>query len=117
MLSSRYNPRTLKFMKTESRFFVGQLVHHRRFDYRGVIVDVDAVFGLSERWYEEMATSRPPKDRPWYKVLVHNGTHQTYVAERNLEADASSESINHPEIGRHFQDFADGRYTTARRVN
>lgn len=104
-------------MKTESRFFVGQLVHHRRFDYRGVVVDVDAVFGLSERWYEEMAISRPPKDRPWYKVLVHNGTHQTYVAERNLEPDESLDSINHPEIEDYFQGFKDGRYLSARRAN
>lgn len=104
-------------MKKESRFFVGQLVHHVRFDYRGVIVDVDAVFDLSEQWYEEVATSRPPKDLPWYKVLVHNGTHQTYVAERNLESDESRESINHPEIDDYFKDFTNGKYLSAKRAN
>ena len=69
-----------------ARFFVGQIVEHNRFGYRGVVFGVDAEFGLSEEWYEEMARSRPPKDRPWYHVLVDGALHSTYVAERHLEA-------------------------------
>ena len=38
----------------------------------------------SEVWYEEVARSRPPKDQPWYHVLVNDAIHQTYVSERNL---------------------------------
>ena len=68
-----------------NKFHTGQVVHHALFDYHGVVVDVDQTFQLSEEWYEEVARSRPPKDQPWYHILVH-GTHQTtYVAERNLE--------------------------------
>ena len=94
----------------EARFRVGQLVRHKRFDYRGVVFDVDATFGLTEEWYEAMARSRPPKDRPWYHVLVHDGDHTTYVAERNLEPDESGEAIRHPEIDDYFGDLEDGRY-------
>ncbi len=47
-------------------FGVGQLVQHRRFGYRGVVFDVDPTFQASATWYEQMALSRPPKDRPWY---------------------------------------------------
>ncbi len=93
------------------QFSVGQLVHHKRFDYRGVIIDVDPVFEGSEEWYNVMALSRPPKDKPWYHVLVHNATHRTYVAERNLEPDPSGEQINHPELGQFFDHFEDGFYT------
>jgi heat shock protein HspQ len=39
-------------------------VSHRLFGYRGVVFDVDPEFHLSEEWYEQMARSRPPKDRP-----------------------------------------------------
>ncbi|MFP4560858.1 MAG: heat shock protein HspQ [Thiohalorhabdus sp.] len=92
------------------RFRVGQLVHHRRFNYRGVIVGVDPEFRGTEAWYQLMATSRPPKDRPWYQVLVHNAGHRTYVAERNLEPDPSGEQIDHPELGRFFTAFSGGRY-------
>ncbi len=72
---------------TKAKFCIGQLIHHKLFDYRGVIVGVDLEFKQTDEWYETMARSRPPKDQPWYHVRVHNGTRMTYVAERNLEPD------------------------------
>ena len=96
--------------KHDGRFSIGQLVHHRNFDYRGVIFDVDPTFQGSDDWYAQMAITEPPKDRPWYHVLVDGATHTTYVAERNLEPDGSAEPINHPLIKMHFADFDDGRY-------
>lgn len=83
-------------MTHEAKFHIGQLVHHRMFDYRGVVVDVDPVFQGSDEWYEQVALSRPPKDEPWYRVLVHQAKHETYVAERNLEPDGSGDPIRHP---------------------
>jgi heat shock protein HspQ len=95
---------------TRTQFYIGELVHHRLFDYRGVIVDVDQKFQGSEAWYQTVAKSRPPKDKPWYHVLVHGSDHSTYVAERNLEADESLEPINHPMINQFFSSFDEGRY-------
>ena len=46
-----------------ARFYVGQIVHHLRFDYRGVVFDVDPTFQGTDDWYEAVARSRPPKDR------------------------------------------------------
>ena len=94
----------------KARFGVGQVVHHKMFNYRGVVFDVDPVFLGTEEWYEQVALSRPPKDKPWYHVLVHTATHTTYVAERNLEADTSGEGIRHPQLEDYFADFRDGRY-------
>jgi len=93
-----------------ARFAIGELIHHRLFDYRGVIVDVDPEFQSTEEWYQTVAKSRPPKDQPWYHVLVHDAAHVTYVAERNLEPDASGEPIRHPFVERIFTGFEDGRY-------
>jgi heat shock protein HspQ len=101
----------------KAKFSVGDLVHHRLFGYRGVIVDVDARFEGGEAWYEQVARSRPPKDRPWYHVLPHSTFHTTYVAERNLEPDDRLEPIEHPLLSRFFDDFRDGRYVATRRVN
>ena len=92
------------------KFSVGGLVHHRLFDYRGVIVDVDRNFQGTEEWYETVAKSRPPKNRPWYHVLVHGSEHSTYVAEQNLETDDIVEPINHPMLEHFFSGFVDGRY-------
>jgi heat shock protein HspQ len=93
-----------------ARFHIGQLVHHRLFDYRGVVVDVDPIFSGSDEWYEQVARSRPPKDQPWYRVLVHGAKQETYVAERNLEQDDSGEPIRHPLLGEFFGDLEGGRY-------
>lgn len=98
-----------------ARFRVGQPIHHKRFDYRGVIVDVDPTFQGSDAWYRMMAKSNPPKDRPWYHVLVHGADHATYVAERNLEPDLTGEPIEHPEIGVHFDGFEQGLYVAHQR--
>ncbi len=102
---------------TSAGFHVGQLVHHRLFHYRGVVVDVDPTFQGSDEWYERMARTRPPKDRPWYHVLVHNADHQTYVAERNLEADDSGAPVKHPLVPAVFDEFRDGRYITHQTLN
>lgn len=102
---------------TEPRFTIGDIVHHNRFDYRGVVIDVDPVFSGTEEWYEQVARSRPPKDAPWYHVLVDGATHSTYVAERHLEAGDSSQQVDHPALGEYFDRFVDGRYGLRRRPN
>lgn len=96
---------------------VGQLITHKLFNYRGVIVDVDPCFMGSEQWYREMALTRPPRNRPWYRVLVHDATHETYVAERNLRNDDSAEPVNHPLLDSYFVDFRDGFYVSLIRGN
>ena len=103
--------------RDRARFDVGALVHHRRFDYRGVVVDVDASFQGSEEWYEQVARSQPPKDAPWYHVLPDDASHTTYVAERNLEPDPSGAPIRHPLLDEFFDDFRDGRYVRERAFN
>lgn len=100
-----------------ARFHVGQVIRHKRFDYRGVIVEVDPVFQGTEEWYEQMAKSRPPKDRPWYHVLVHDARHSTYVAERNLEPETDATPVNHPLVDRLLDRTADGGYRSRTALN
>ena len=95
---------------SRARFAIGELVQHRLFDYRGVIFDVDPTFQLTDEWYEVVARSRPPKDKPWYHVMVHDAVHTTYVAEQNLVGDSSADPISHPMLEHFFTGFEDGRY-------
>jgi heat shock protein HspQ len=101
----------------QSRFAIGELVHHRLFDYRGVIFDIDPDFRGSDEWYESIARSRPPKDEPWYHVLVNGENHTTYVAERNLERTSEITAIDHPLLEHYFSDFKQGRYIPRRTGN
>ena len=100
-----------------AKFDVGQLVRHKLFSYRGVIIDVDPCFSSSEEWYEQVALSRPPRNSPWYRVLVHNAVHETYVAERNLGADNSDDPVNHPMVDIYFDSFSGGKYSSQRQFN
>lgn len=101
---------------SQTKFQIGQLIHHRLFDYRGVIVDVDATFQGTDEWYETMAQSRPPKDKPWYHVLVDKAIHRTYVAEQNLEPDTTSIPIDHPEVNEVFKEFDGKQYVLKKMV-
>jgi len=87
---------------------MGQLVEHVKFGYRGVVFGVDQEFSLSEEWYEQVARSRPPKDAPWYQVMVDGATNTTYVAERHLQESEDFTQIDNPYLGEHFCSF-DGR--------
>lgn len=95
---------------SDTRFSIGQQVIHRLFDYRGLIFDVDLEFSGTEEWYETMAKSRPPKDAPWYHVLVHGADHTTYVAERNLMRYEGEDYIDHPLLHELFDGFDSGVY-------
>ncbi len=102
---------------TRTQFAVGELVLHRLFNYRGVIVDVDPDFQATEEWYRAVAKSRPPKDKPWYHVLVHESFHTTYVAEMNLENDEDLHPIEHPMVDQFFTRFENGRYFSENQAN
>ncbi len=97
-------------LKYSARYSVGQTIHHKFFEYRGVIVDVDATFQGSEEWYQKVAASKPPKNKPWYRVLVHDGFVETYVAERHLQTDISGEPVSHPDVPLFFDAFEGGVY-------
>jgi len=101
---------TDEIIGNRAKYDIGQIIHHRLFGYRGVIFEIDPEFMLTDEWYEQVAKSRPPKDEPWYHVMVDNAQHTTYVAEQNLESTDDIQPINHPDIGHIFVNFTDGKY-------
>ena len=82
-------------------FNIGDVVKHRLYQFRGVIVDIDPEFANSEEWYQSIPEeSRPRKDQPFYHLLAENDeiTYEAYVSEQNLLVDDSDEPIKHPLI-------------------
>jgi len=100
-----------------AKFHVGQIIQHTLFDYRGVIVDVDPQFQGGDTWYERATRTDPPKDRPWYHVLVDGANYATYVAERNLEATDDHAPIKHRELALHFDHMENGQYVRRNKAN
>lgn len=93
-----------------AKFSIGEIIHHKRFNYRGVIFNVDDSMQLSDEWYDQVAKSRPPKDKPWYHVMVDNQPNTTYVAEQNLECESDHSPIVHPFLDEYFSQMKDGHY-------
>ncbi len=87
----------------------GDLVRHRRYGYRGVVVAVDSSCQASETWYQSNQT-QPDKMQPWYHVLVHGAAHTTYAAEENLDADPEGGPVAHPLVEQFFSGFRGNRY-------
>lgn len=104
-------------LQSKAHFGIGQLIRHKLFGYRGVIFDVDPQFRAGDKWYEQVARTRPPKDAPWYHVMVDGQHHETYVAERNLEEDELGTPIDHPLVTDLFGGFANGRYALREPAN
>jgi len=94
----------------EAKFQVGQIIHHKLFDYIGVVFDVDPTFQGTDEWYEQVARSHPPKEKPWYHVLVDEATLTTYVAEQNLGPAEAPKQIAHPLVDKIFGGFDGERY-------
>ena len=96
-----------------TQFAIGQVVRHRVYPFRGVIIDVDPEFSNSEEWWESIPPEvRPSKDQPFYHLLAENETtaYEAYVSEQNLLLDDSGEPVNHPQIEQLFGEFLGSSY-------
>ncbi|HEY5701482.1 MAG TPA: heat shock protein HspQ [Gammaproteobacteria bacterium] len=96
-----------------AKFFIGQVVRHRYYPFRGVIFDVDPEFSSSEEWWRSIPENiRPRKDQPYYHLLAENEetTYVAYVSEQNLLVDESGEPVAHPQVTEYFGELKDGVY-------
>ena len=88
-------------MIKKAKFQIGQVVHHRIYDFRGVIFDVDPEFNNSDEWYAAIPESiRPIKQQPFYHLLAEDEETQyiAYVSEQNLLVDNTGRPIGHPRV-------------------
>ena len=102
---------------SRARFAIGDVVTHKRFDFRGVIFDIDPVYANSEEWYEQIPENlRPRRDQPFYHLLAENddSSYVAYVSQQNLLIDRLGEPIDHPQVSQLFEEFRGGRYTLRR---
>jgi len=92
------------------KFGPGEVVNHRRYGYRGVVLAADPECRAPDEWYQRNQT-QPDRDQPWYQVLVDGGN-ETYVAEENLMLEPEPKPVEHPLVPLRFPTFLNGRYYT-----
>lgn len=95
--------------KPPFKFLPGQIVHHKKYNYFGVIYDLDDSCKANDDWYQSNRT-QPKRNQPWYHVLVDGESQSTYVAEENLELAEDPEPIDHPMVEQFFKEFDGERY-------
>ena len=94
-------------------FCIGDVVRHRLYPFRGVIVDVDPEFDNTEEWYASIPEDvRPAREQPFYYLLAENSEtyYSAYVSQQNLLSDKENGPVNHPDIEDVFDGFEEGRY-------
>lgn len=97
----------------KTQFSIGQIVRHRVYSFRGVVVDVDPEFNNSEEWWNSIPEDvRPSKKQPFYHLLAENDdtTYMAYVSEQNLLGDDSGIPVSHPDIPKTFGEFRGDYY-------
>jgi heat shock protein HspQ len=97
----------------EAKFFLGQVVRHRIYPFRGVIFDVDPEFANTEEWWESIPEDvRPSKDQPFYHLLAENEETEyvAYVSEQNLVVDDSGAPVRNGQVDQMFDRDKNGGY-------
>ncbi|HRJ53463.1 MAG TPA: heat shock protein HspQ [Candidatus Thiothrix moscowensis] len=106
------------FGEKVASFGIGQVIHHRQFNYRGVIFDVDPDFQGTDEWFQKNhEVGNPSRDEPWYHVLIDQDGRVAYVAECNLEVDDATIPVEHPLLENFFTGFNGDHYQARQTLN
>ena len=94
-------------------FNIGDIVKHRIYPFRGVIVDVDPEFSNTEEWYQSIpADLRPSKKQPFYHLMAENSEtfYSAYVSQQNIIMDSDNGPVDHPDLEQMFSGMQKGKY-------
>ena len=94
-------------------FNIGDIVKHRIYPFRGVIVDVDPEFSNTEEWYQSIpAEIRPSREQPYYHLMAENTEtfYTAYVSQQNLVGDGDNGALEHPDLEEIFSGMDHGKY-------
>ena len=112
-LTSRLNlSKKIKVYK-DPLFNIGDIVKHRIYPFRGVIVDVDPEFSNTEEWYQSIpAEIRPSREQPYYHLMAENTEtfYTAYVSQQNLVGDGENGPLEHPDLEEIFSGMDSGKY-------
>ena len=94
-------------------FNIGDIVKHRVYPFRGVIIDVDPEFSNTEEWYQSIpAEIRPTRKQPYYHLMAENTEtfYTAYVSQQNLVGDGENGPLEHPDLEEIFNGIDEGKY-------
>lgn len=96
-------------------FHVGQVVRHKKWNYRGVIIGWDAKARAPQSWLGKMhpQDKKHWQEQPNYSILVDTrdrlSPQITYVPQENIEVILNTQ-ILHPSLDNYFEYYDGGQY-------
>ena len=111
-ISETKNSKNIKVYKNPL-FNIGDIVKHRIYPFRGVIVDVDPEFSNTEEWYQSIPKDlRPSKKQPFYHLMAENSEtfYSAYVSQQNIIMDSDNGPVDHPDLEQMFSGIQKGKY-------
>ena len=112
LTSKQKSSKKIKVYK-DPLFNIGDIVKHRVYPFRGVIVDVDPEFSNTEEWYQSIpAEIRPSRKQPYYHLMAENTEtfYTAYVSQQNLVNDGENGPLEHPDLEEIFSGMNHGKY-------
>ena len=112
-LASKSNSSNKIKVSKHPLFNIGDIVKHRIYPFRGVIVDVDPEFSNPEEWYQSIpAAIRPSRQQPYYHLMAENTEtfYTAYVSQQNLVGDGENGPLEHPDLEEIFSGMDHGKY-------
>ena len=112
LTSKQKSSKKIKVYK-DPLFNIGDIVKHRVYPFRGVIVDVDPEFSNTEEWYQSIpAEIRPSRKQPYYHLMAENTEtfYTAYVSQQNLVGDGENGPLEHPDLEEIFSGMNHGKY-------
>ena len=112
-LASKSNSSKKVKVSKHPLFNIGDIVKHRIYPFRGVIVDVDPEFSNTEEWYQSIpAEIRPSRQQPYYHLMAENTEtfYTAYVSQQNLVGDGENGPLEHPDLEEIFSGMDHGKY-------
>lgn len=93
---------------------VGQVVRHKKWGYKGVIIGWDPTCVAPDKWITEMhGSNKHWKSQPNYALLVHTGDKSepqiTYVPQENISP-IRNEEVTHPYVYKYFDSYDGAQY-------
>ncbi|XP_066927039.1 uncharacterized protein [Clytia hemisphaerica] len=100
--------------RTNVKYRIGQVIKHKKFGYRGIIVGWDPKARAPDYWIQVNHFDPTWRYQPNYSVLVdardREDIQTTYVVEENIEIVSDTE-VKHPETDEFFEGFDGAQYT------
>ncbi|XP_077976883.1 uncharacterized protein LOC144432531 [Glandiceps talaboti] len=97
------------------KYRVGQVIKHKKWGYRGIIIGWDEKAKAPEPWIHQMHPKDKPhwRNQPNYSILVDTRDREqaqvTYIPEENIEIIANVR-IFHPAVDNYFEGFDGSQY-------